>query len=222
MEQRKTFHQQLEDLYLDLLRMANFTVEMVEKTQAAFANVDVAMAQSIIESDDEPDAWIVKIEENGIELLATQAPVAIDLRTIIVIMRLAQHLERCADLCVNISKAIKNLPDAEMSQWVKDNMDEMFERARNMLVRAIDSFKTRDKKKAGELSAMDDTVDKINRHFLTGYDRDSEEELEMTLRVVMIARFIERIADHAVDIGEHVLYMVTGQFAEQQSQQQHH
>ena len=221
MEQRKTFHQQLEDLYLDLLRMANFTVEMVERTQAAFANVDVAMAQSIIESDDEPDAWVVRIEENGIEMLATQAPVAIDLRTIIVIMRLAQHLERCADLCVNISKATRNLPDAEMSQWVRDNMDEMFERARNMLVRAIDSFKTRDKKKAGELSAMDDTVDKINRRFLTGYDRDSEEELEMTLRVVMIARFIERIADHAVDIGEQVLYMVTGQFVEQQSQQHH-
>jgi phosphate transport system protein len=70
---------------------------------------------------------------------------------------------------------------------------------------------------AQELSKMDDTVDKINRRFLTSYDRDSEEELELTIRIVMIARFIERIADHAVDIGEQVLYMVTGQFIEQQS-----
>jgi phosphate transport system protein len=217
MEERKRFHQQLDELYLDLLKMANFTVEMVERTQVAFARVDDSLAESVIASDDEADAWIVKIEENGIELLATQAPVAIDLRTIIVIMRLAQHLERCADLCVNISKAIANLPSKNLSPWIKENMDEMFKRARNMLLKSIDSFKARDKAMASELSKMDDTVDKINRRFLTSYDRDSEEELELTIRIVMIARFIERIADHAVDIGEQVLYMVTGQFIEQQS-----
>jgi len=217
MEERKRFHQQLDELYLDLLKMANFTVEMVERTQAAFAKVDDSLAESVIASDDEADAWIVKIEENGIELLATQAPVAIDLRTIIVVMRLAQHLERCADLCVNISKAIINLPSKDIQPWIKENMDEMFKRARNMLLKSIDSFKARDKAMAQELSAMDDTVDKLNRRFLTSYDRGNEEELELTIRIVMIARFIERIADHAVDIGEQVLYMVTGQFIEQQS-----
>ncbi|MBK5092672.1 MAG: hypothetical protein JJE48_04040 [Actinobacteria bacterium] len=61
---------------------------------------------------------------------------------------------------------------------------------------------------------MDDTVDKINRTFLTSYDRESEEELELTIRVVMVARFLERIADHAVDIGEQVRYMVIGEFVE--------
>ena len=214
MEVRKSFHQQLEDLYLDLLRMSNVTVEMVEKTRAAFQNLDNELADAIIAGDDEPDEFVVRIEENGIELIARQAPVAIDLRTIIVVMRLAQHLERVADLCVNISKAIKNLVGYTLSPWIKENIDEMFKRSSKMIVSAMESFKEHDIKLAEELSKMDDTVDKINRTFLTSYDRESEEELELTIRVVMISRFLERIADHAVDIGEQVRYMVTGEFVE--------
>ena len=214
MEIRKTFHQQLEDLYLDLLRMSNVTVEMLERTRTAFQNLDRELADNIIAGDDELDNFIVKIEENGVELLARQAPVAIDLRTIIVIMRFAQHLERVADLCVNICKAISNLQGYSLSPWIKENMDEMFKRSSKMLVSAIESFKQHDVKLAVELSTMDDIVDKINRTFLTSYDRESEEELELVIRVVMIARFLERIADHAVDIGESVQYMVTGQFVE--------
>jgi phosphate transport system protein len=83
-----------------------------------------------------------------------------------------------------------------------------------MTVRAMEAFRERDVAKAEELSKMDDTVDRINRTFLTSYNKESEEELELIIRVVMIARFIERIADHAVDIGENVMYMVTGEFVE--------
>jgi phosphate transport system protein len=194
--------------------MSNVTVEMVEKTRVAFQNLDDELADNIIAGDDELDDFVVRIEENGIELLARQAPVAIDLRTIIVIMRLAQHLERVADLCVNISKAIKNLQGYTLSPWIKENMDEMFKRSSKMIVSAMESFKQHDVKLAEELSKMDDTVDKINRTFLTSYDRGSEEELELIIRVVMIARFLERIADHAVDIGEQVRYMVTGELVE--------
>lgn len=212
MERRKSFHQHIEDLYLDLLRMANVTVETIEKTRAAFSSLDGEAAQAIIDGDDEVDEYVVKIEENGMELLARQAPVAIDLRTIVVIMRLATHLERTADLCVNISKAIKNLEGHRISPWIRDNMDEMFKRSINMTVLAIDSFKHRDTRQAAELNQLDDTVDRINRNFLTGANRESEEEMELIIRVVMIARFLERIADHAVDIGEEVRYMVTGEF----------
>jgi len=214
MKIRKTFHQQLDDLYLELLKMANTTVDIVDRTGAAFARLDAAAAESIIEGDDVPDEFVSRIEEAGIELLARQAPVAIDLRTIIVIMRLAVHLERVGDLCVNISKAIRNLQGYTLSPWIRENMDEMFKRSSNMLVTSIDAFKEHDAAKAESLSAMDDTVDRINRAFLTSYNKDSEEELELVIRVVMVARFIERIADHAVDIGENVRYMVTGEFVE--------
>ena len=214
MEKRKTFHHQLDELYLDLLRMSNLTLEVLERTRAAFTELDGVKAGEIIAGDDEVDGFIKKIDENGIELLATQAPVAVDLRTIVVIMRLAQHLERVADLCVNISKAIVNLQGYTLSDWIRDNMDEMFRRSSRMLMLAVESFRERNPAKAEQLTEMDDTVDRINRAFLTSYDRESEEELELTIRVVMVARFLERIADHAVDIGEQVRYMGTGEFAE--------
>ncbi len=214
MEVRKTFHQQLDELYMELLKMANTTVDIVDRTRVAFAELDAEQAKGIIADDDIPDDFVFKIEEAGIELLARQAPVAIDLRTIIVIMRLAQHLERVGDLCVNISKAIVNLQGYTISDWIKENMEEMFQRSMKMLVTSMDAFKEHDTEKAESLSAMDDTVDRINRKFLTSYNKDSDEELELIIRVVMISRFIERIADHAVDIGENVRYMVTGQFIE--------
>jgi len=214
MEVRRTFHQQLEELYLDLLRMANVTVETLEKTKSAFAELDPEKAENIIAGDDEIDNFVVKIEENGIDLLARQSPVAIDLRTIIVIMRLSQHLERVGDLCVNISKATKNLEGYTLSPWIRENMNEMFERSTKMILRAIEAFKKHDIAMAEELTKMDDTVDRINRSFLTSTNRESEEEIDLIIRVVMIARFLERVADHAVDIGESVRYMVTGDFVE--------
>lgn len=212
MEVRKTFHQKLDELYLDVLKMANITVDIVEKTRSAFAGLDKEAAQAIIDGDDEVDDFVVKIEESGIELLARQAPVAIDLRRIIVIMRLSQHLERVADLCVNISKAIVNMEGYKLTPWIAENMDEMFKRSTSMLVRAVESFKERDEDKAIELHRMDDTVDRINRNFLTMTNKESEEEIELIIRIVMVARFLERIADHAVDMGEEVRYMVTGEF----------
>jgi len=212
MDVRKTFHQQLDELYLDVLRMANLTVDILEKTRSAFSKLDKEAAQAIIDGDDEVDDYVKKIEGSGIELLARQAPVAIDLRRIIVIMRLAQHLERVADLCVNMSKAIVNLEGYTLSPWIADNIDEMFKRSTSMMVCAIDSFKERDEDKAAELNKMDDTVDRINRNFLTMTNKESEEEVEFIIRIVMIARFLERVADHAVDIGEEVRYMVTGEF----------
>jgi len=212
MDVRKTFHQQLDELYLDVLRMANLTVDILEKTRSAFSKLDKEAAQAIIDGDDEVDDYVKKIEGSGIELLARQAPVAIDLRRIIVIMRLAQHLERVADLCVNMSKAIVNLEGYTLSPWIADNIDEMFKRSTSMMVCAIDSFKERDEDKAAELNKMDDTVDRINRNFLTMTNKESEEEVELIIRIVMVARFLERVADHAVDIGEEVRYMVTGEF----------
>jgi len=214
MEKRKTFHEHLEELYLDVLRMASLAVETVEKTKQAFDALDLKIADQIIKGDDNLDDYVVKIEENGIELVATQAPVAIDLRLIMVIMRLAQHLERVGDLCVNISKAIKNLEGYKIPPWIKEDIGTMFDRSSKMLLRAVEAFKKKDISMAEELSSMDDTVDRINRRFLTSYKGESEEELEFAIRVVMIARFLERIADHAVDIGEQVYYLVTGQFAD--------
>lgn len=207
---RKTFHQQLDELYLDLLRMSNRCQEMIEETRQAFASLDVAAADRIIADDDIIDDFRELVEENGFELIARQAPVAVDLRNIIVIMRLAQHLERVADLCGNICKAIKNLGGHTLSPWIKENMDEMFRQAVDLLGKAMDAFKARDLDQVDQLSVQDEQVDVINRAFFTGFNKESYGDMEEVIRVVMISRFVERIADHAVDIGEHVRFLVTG------------
>jgi phosphate transport system protein len=207
---RKNFHQQLDELYLDLLRMSNLCLERIEETRRAFAALDAVAAEAIISGDDEIDDYRELVEENGFELIARQAPVAIDLRNIIVIMRLAQHLERVADLCVNISKAVKNLEGQTLSPWIRENMDEMFRYAGEILARAMEAFKAKDLRISDELSVLDEKVDSINRAFFTGFDKESCEDLDLIIRVVMISRFVERIADHAVDIGEHVRFLVVG------------
>lgn len=208
---RKSFHENMEDLYMELLKMSNSVLEMIEKTRQAFEKTDLNLSSDVVDGDDVVDDYLVRIERDGVEIIARQAPVAIDLRMLIVIMRIAQHLERVADLCVNINKALMSLEGYTISPWIKENIEEMFQRSIKMMVTAIDAFKERNPDEVDKLSKMDDTVDRINRSFLTKYDRESHDETELVVRVIMISRFLERIADNAVDIGEYTKYMVTGE-----------
>lgn len=209
-ELRKGFHEQLDDLYAELLHMGSDLLEAIERTRLCFVNMDRELADEIIAGDDVFDAYIDRIEEGGLELIARQAPVAMDLRMIIVIMRMAQHFERMADLCEDIATAVKYIPADYLSTWIRDAIDEMARRANRLVERSIECFKDRNVEMALELDAMDDAVDKLNRKFFKEFDRGREEDLEVAVRVVMVARFFERIADHAVDIGEHVRFMVEG------------
>jgi phosphate transport system protein len=207
---RRDFHEQLDELYAETLRMGSDLLETIEKTRLCFVNLDRELADEIIAGDDVFDAYIDRLEEGGLELIARQAPVAVDLRMIIVIMRMAQHFERVADLCEDIAVAVKYIPADYLSTWIREAIDEMARRAVRLVERSIECFKDRNVEMALELDAMDDAVDKLNRKFFKEFDRGREEDLEVAVRVVMVARFFERIADHAVDIGEHVRFMVEG------------
>jgi phosphate transport system protein len=210
LEIRKTFHEQLDELYAELLHMGSDLMQTIEKTRLCFLDLDLEAADEIIAGDDVFDSYIDRLEEGGLELIARQAPVAVDLRMIIVIMRMAQHFERMADLCEDIATAVKYIPSDYITPWMRDSIDEMARRANRLVERAIECFKERNVEMALELDEMDDAVDKLNRGFFKEFDRGREEDLEVAVRMVMIARFFERIADHAVDIGEHVRFMVEG------------
>lgn len=210
MEARKDFHQRLDELYEETLRMGSDLLRTIEKTRLCFLELDRAAADEIIAGDDLFDDYRNRLEEGGLELLALQAPVAIDLRLIIVIMRIAQKFERMADLCEDIAVAVKNIHAVRIHSWIREAIDEMARRAIRLVERAMECFKERNVEMARELDAMDDAVDRLYRGFFKEFDRGREEELEVAVRIVMIARFFERIADHAVDIGEHVRFMVEG------------
>jgi phosphate transport system protein len=210
MELRKDFHEQLNEIYDEILHMGSDILEAIEKTRLCFVSMDKAICDEIIAGDDVFDEYRDRLEEGGLEIIALQAPVAVDLRQIIVIMRMAQHFERVADLCEDIATAVKYIPTAFISPWMRDSIDQMARRALRMTEKALQCFKDRDLELAAELDVMDDAVDKLNRGFFKEFDRGREEELDVAVRVIMISRFFERIADHAVDIGEHVRFMVEG------------
>ncbi len=213
MEVRKTFHEQLDDLYAGLLHMGSDLMETIEKTRLCFLDLDKEAADQIICGDNVFDDYRNNLEEGGLELIARQAPVAVDLRLVIVIMRIASHFERMADLCEDIATAVKNIPADFLTAWIKDTIDEMARRANRLVERSIECLKERNVEMVRELESMDDAVDKLNRTFWKEFDRGREEDIEVAIRVVMISRFFERIADHAVDIGEHVRFVVEGTIA---------
>lgn len=210
LEIRRDFHEQMDDLHVELLRMGSDLLEAIERTRVCFLELDRAVAGEIIAGDTVFDDYRDRLEEGGLELIARQAPVAVDLRMIIVIMRMAQHFERMADLCEDIATAVKYIPADYLSPWIREAIDEMARRANRLVERSIECFKERNVEMALELDAMDDAVDKLNRGFFKEFDRGREEDLEVAIRVVMVARFFERIADNAVNIGEHVRFMVEG------------
>ena len=207
---RRDFHEQLDELYAETLRMGSDLLEAIEKTRLCFINLDRELADEIIAGDAVFDDYRDRIEEGGLEIIARQAPVAVDLRMIIVIMRMAQHCERIADLCEDIGTVVRNIPTDHVHSWIRGTIDEMARRALRLVERSLECFKERNVKMAMELDGMDDAVDRLNRGFFTEFDRWREEDIEVAVRVVIVARFFERIADHAVDIGEHVRFMVEG------------
>lgn len=209
-EMRRGFHQELEELLEQVMRMGDKVIVNVDEARRCFVKVDRKSAESLIKGDDVFDRTCDLVEEKGLELLATQAPVAIDLRLVVTLMRVAQHLERVADLCVDIAKATVNLPTDELPGWMREAIDEMGRRAVEMMGRSMLAFRKRSLDEAGKLDDMDDAVDRLNRGFFKEFDRGRTEEPEVAIRVIMVARFFERIADHAVDIGEEIYFLSRG------------
>ncbi len=210
MELRRGFHEQVDELNAELLRMGSVVVETIERTRQAFVRFDKDLCRQIVEDDDIVDDYRKRVEETGFELIARQAPVAVDLRKLIVIMRLAQHLERMADLCVNVCKSMESLDEQRISDWIRESINDMGVKAVQLAEQAITCYRTADLAMADDLEDQDDAIDRVNRRFFREFKSTGEEDIETAIRIVMISRFFERIGDNAVDVGEHVRFMLTG------------
>jgi len=183
---------------------------------AALQSHDGASADDVIAFDDEVDGHFIAIERGVEELIATQAPVAGDLRLALAILHINLHLERIADQCVNIAKLTKLSEPVGFRPQLVDAFVEMGSRAEQMLRVAMDSFANRDAERAETLTDLDELIDEENkalsRKVISG--GTSVEAQEAGLRAMLISRCIERIGDHAVDIGEQVSYLLTAEFRE--------
>jgi phosphate transport system protein len=191
-------------------------VSAIHGAVRALQDRDVELADEVIAFDDEIDGLFLGIEESIRSLLALQAPVARDLRLLLAMLHINLLLERTADGCVTVAKLTQLVADAEPDPALVDVLTEMGERAEEMLRVALDSFAKRDLQGAESLVDLDELIDRANRRFVERLvDVMAEPELrEWGLRMVVVARTIERIGDRAVDIGEQTAYLITSEFRE--------
>ena len=206
----------LEQIEAQLQEMGQRVVSAVHGATRALEERDRELAAEVIAFDDEVDNHFLGIEHSIQALLALQTPVARDLRLLLAMIHINLLLERSADGCVTIAKLTQLVADVEPDPGLVDVLTEMGERAEEMLQVALNSFSNRDLAGAESLVELDELIDRANRRFVERLvDVVAEPEFrEWGLRMVVVARTIERIGDRAVDIGEQTAYLLTAEFRE--------
>jgi phosphate transport system protein len=214
---REGFQDELSALEAAIQEEGALVLRALRSALNALARGDDELADEVIGFDDEIDERYLKIEEGVQSLLARQTPVAVDLRLVLAVLRVNLHLERMADYSVTVAKLTKLMGDLNVEDaGILASLEDMGQRAEQMIRVALDAFADRDVEKARSLNELDELIDRANRHAIDDVLSlgDSPEEREYGLRVLVVSRCVERIGDHAVDIGEQVLYLVTGELRE--------
>lgn len=213
---RTTFQEDLARLEADLQEEGQYVLRALKGAMGALRNRDIELADDVIAFDDEIDKLCTRIETGVQTLLARQTPVASDLRLVLAVLKINLHLERMGDYCVTIAKYVKLTRDLQPERRMVEGLEEMGERAEQMTRVALDSFSARDMVGAESLGDLDDLIDRANRRA-----HDDVMELandinlrEWGLRMLFVSRCLERIGDHAVDIGEQTGYLISGEFRE--------
>jgi len=214
---RASFQEELEALEASIQEEGALVLRVLRSALNALARGDDELADEVIGFDDEVDGRYLRIEEGVQSLLARQTPVASDLRLVLAILRVNLHLERMADYAVTVAKLTKLMGGLEVrGEAILSSLEDMGQRCEQMIRVALDAFADRDLEKARSLQDLDELIDRANRRAIEDVLSlgDSPEEREYGLRMLVVSRCVERIGDHAVDIGEQVAYLVTGDFRE--------
>jgi len=216
---RKTFHQGLEEITDEVLVMGSLVQDAVHNSIEALMTMDQELADGIIRDDEKVNEHDISIEEKCIVLQAEHQPVAVDLRFIHSISIIIKHLERIGDLAVNIGKIVKRLSAKEeksnIDKEVMNLLVEMGNLVKPELARALEAFKNRDAKLASKLGKSDDAVDEIQKIIFKKLftTHKGEEDIKFVTNIVHASRYLERIGDQSVNIGDRVLYFLTGDYS---------
>jgi phosphate transport system protein len=202
----------LETLHKDLLSMCARVEDMIHRAVAQLSNPVIEDARALTAQDTDIDRWDVRIEDNCLKLLALHQPVAIDLRRIAAVMKISGELERVADLACNITERAIGLIDAPEVR-PPDALVTMAGVAVDMLHRSIDAYVELDSQLARQVCNEDDIVDDMNAKLLADLIRQMHghpDRLDPLLHLFSAVRQVERVADHATNIAEDVVYLVEG------------
>lgn len=210
---REGFRKELKDLKREVLGIGRDVTDITRKAVTSLVTGDIDLAEEVIASDSDVDKRCLGIEEHSLEVIATQFPVARDLRLLYSLTYMALHLERMADLAVNIAKAAKRTAGKRGPQTLYD----LIQAQGNLVYRVLDAtneaFEKADLELARKLQELDEPIDHLYKQFFRELARlQDEEDIEWASSMVLASRYLERIADNAVDIGERIAYMVTGDF----------
>jgi phosphate transport system protein len=213
---RSHFHEKLEAMEMELLTLGELAGNAVQNSVEAVMQQDDGLAERVVAEDDEIDSLYIDLDQQMLSLLALQAPVAADLRLISVVIHSSLHLERIGDQAVNVAKMQLVTRDLPANETILQQIGEMGHIVVEMVRVAMDALRRRDLELCLRLPKMDDPVDRLNRnmHFEVAKLADEPRALEWGMHMNLAARALERVGDNAVDIGEQVAFLVSGEFRE--------
>jgi phosphate transport system protein len=212
-ELRSTFHKEIEEIRQDVMSLGKSVIEAIPRATAVLLNSDLEGADYLLQADDEIDARAIDIEEKCFQELALQSPVAGDLRLLVSMIKIAGELERSADLAVNICKAARRIYGHEIDPALRDLIAKMSEQAQQLFISTMEAFNDNDAAKAAAIDDMDSFLDGLHRRFIAEIfeiHASKEIDLQVAVQLAMVARFYERIGDHAVNVSERTRFIVTG------------
>jgi len=208
-------HREIEGLKKRILSVSAMVEESLQKAIRSLHQQDASLGQNVIDTDKQIDMLEVQVEEECLKILALHQPVAIDLRFIISILKINNDLERIGDLAANIAERSVELADGDPIA-VPPMVVHMAKCAQTMLKQSIDSLVNLDRSLADTVCLADDEVDDLHSHmyvFIEDKIRSDPAKLSLWIHYLAISRYLERIADHATNIAEDVIYMIEGEIS---------
>ena len=210
---RIRFMEELEELHVELVKFASYVEESIDKAIIALKTQDTELAARIIKDDDIADEMEKKIERMCINLIAKHQPLAHDLRTISTTLKIITDLERIADHSSDISELTIRL---SKENYIKPLVDipKMAQTAKKMVTKSIDAFVTNDFELAEKVCESDDEVDALFNIIileLISLMKDAPNKVEQCIDLMFIAKYLERMGDHATNIAEWAIFNVTGE-----------
>ena len=211
---REAYHDQLDSIFGDLAAVCGNVQQAVRLATHSLLTGDAETAEAVISADVDIDRATEKVEDNCLSLLSLQQPVAGDLRVVVSALRMVSELERMGDLSVHVAKIARlRVPEIAVPDEIRPTIARMAEVAEDMVARVGQIIDERDVEGAIALSRDDDEMDQLRRtSFAQLLSDDWAHGVEAAVDIALLGRYYERIADHAVSVGNRIIFVVTGQF----------
>jgi len=223
-EHRHEFHDDLSEVRNEIAGLGASVIELIPRVTAILLDQDLEGAEYVLRGDVEIDARSIEVEEKALRLLALQAPVASDLRNLAAALKLSPEIERSADLCCNLCKAARRIYGHSLDPVLRGMIQRMSDQAQQEYRKVIEAYIANDAVAAAAIPDMDEYLDDLHRQFIQQIFESHAAgtiDLQVAVQMAMVARFYERLGDHAVNISQRVMYIVTGWMPEHDAALRH-